>query len=382
MRNQSNFNIGVIGSSLLENEQRIPIYPEHLDWIPQDLRKNISFEESYGSHFFLSDRILAHKGFSVASREKILANSDVVILPKPTEEDLLKMKNGGILWGWAHCVQQYHITSAAIKKKLTLLTWESMFQWTPSGEKSTHIFYRNNELAGYAGVIHALSLAGIDGYYGPRRKVCVMSYGSVSKGSIYALNRHGFNNITVFTQRPSHLVADKNPDVYYASMYKNNDGKMIARFEDRREELLIDAIKDSDVIVNGILQDPNNPILYISNDQVKDLKQGQIIIDISCDEGMGFSFAVPTTFENPIIKINDRILYYSVDHTPSYLWNAASRELSKALLPYLSEVMSGVHQIKQNKILNNAIEIEHGVIKNGAILKFQRRSEHYPHEYI
>jgi alanine dehydrogenase len=381
LKKNEQLKMGVIGTSFLENEKRIPLFPEHLDRIDGNIRKLISFESGYGKDFFITDDIILSKGYNVASREELLKKSDVVILPKPTSEDMKQMKSGSILWGWAHCVQQKDIASVAISNKLTLLTWESMFQWRSNGEKSTHIFYRNNELAGYAGVIHALTLAGIDGYYGPRRKVVVFSYGAVSAGAIYALNRHGFNNITVFTQRPSFLVANKNPDVYYETMAKNDKGEVVARFENGDEKNLIDELKDADIVVNGILQDVNNPFMYIREEQVGKIKDGQLIIDISCDKGMGFCFATPTTFDDPVIKVEDRILYYSVDHTPSYLWNAASREISKTLVPFLNSVINGADSIKENIILKNAIEIENGVVLNKNIIKFQKRHAKYPYDF-
>ena len=35
------------------------------------------------------------------------------------------------------------------------------------------------------------------------------------------------------------------------------------------------------------------------------------------------------------------MLYYAVDHSPSYLWDAATWEISEALLPFLPTVMAG-----------------------------------------
>jgi hypothetical protein len=33
------------------------------------------------------------------------------------------------------------------------------------------------------------------------------------------------------------------------------------------------------------------------------------------------------------------VLYYAVDHSPSYLWNSATWENSQALLPFLATVL-------------------------------------------
>ena len=74
----------------------------------------------------------------------------------------LARSSGGILYGWTHAVEQKDIADLAIEKKLTLLAWEEMNQTNKHGK--LHVFYRSNELAGYAGFLHFLELKGMDGH--------------------------------------------------------------------------------------------------------------------------------------------------------------------------------------------------------------------------
>ena len=101
-------------------------------------------------------------------------------------------------------------------------------------------------------------------------------------------------------------------------------------------------------------------------------------MDISCDEGMGFSFAKPTNFEAPIFKVG-KVFYYAVDHTPSYLWNAATWEISNSLTPYLTTIMGGPEKWEESETVRRAIEIKDGIIRNPKITTFQNRSSEYPH---
>ena len=89
-----------------------------------------------------------------------------------------------------------------------------MFVWSPSGQVGRHTFYKNNEMAGYCAVIHALQLRGIDGHYGNQRKVIIFSFGAVSRGAIYALKAHGFRDITICIQRPDYEVREEILDVH------------------------------------------------------------------------------------------------------------------------------------------------------------------------
>jgi len=94
---------------------------------------------------------------------------------------------------------------------------------------------------------------------------------------------------------------------------------------------------------------------------------------------MGFSFAKPTTFENPIFKVGKNITYYSVDHTPSYLWNAASREISRAMIPYLRIIAGGPGAWEKEPTIKKAIEIRDGIVLNPDIIIFQNRQAEYPY---
>jgi hypothetical protein len=83
-------------------------------------------------------------------RDKVIAAADEVLLPKPTLEDLTSLRDGQVLWGWAHAAQDPKLTQAYIDKQLTLIAWEAMNRWTPAGGFLVRVFHLNNELAGYA----------------------------------------------------------------------------------------------------------------------------------------------------------------------------------------------------------------------------------------
>ena len=285
-----------------------------------------------------------------------------------------------MIWGYPHCVQQTQITQMAIDKKLTLIAFEDMYVWTPKGQMGRHTFYKNNEIAGYSAVIHALQLKGIDGHYGKQRKVIIFSFGAVSRGAIYALKAHGFRDITICIQRPDHEVREEVLDVHYSRIRKGNENepRLIVVEHDGYERPLLDLINESEIIINGTYQDTDNPIDYVKEHEKSKLRPGTLVIDVSCDEGMGFYFAKPTTFKNPMIAI-DNIDYYAVDHTPSYYWESASRSISAALIVHLESVISGRKIWNQDKTIKNAINIDQGKIVKDSILKFQKRSPTYPH---
>jgi len=372
--------MGVIGTSRKEDERRVPIHPEHFTRLPANILRQLIFEKGYGAPFNISDEEISEQTGGIASRSEILSDIGSAILAKPILEDLEEMKEGGLLWGYPHCAQQMQVTQTAIDKKLTLIAFEDMYVWGPKGQVGRHTFYKNNEMAGYCAVIHALQLKGIDGHYGNQRKALIFSFGAVSRGAIYALKAHGFRDITICIQRPDHMVREEVLDVHYARIKKGkgNEPRMLVVERDGSERPLLDLISESEIIINGIYQNTDDPTDFVKENEKSRLKPGTLIIDVSCDEGMGFYFARPTTFKDPIIAV-DKIDYYAVDHTPSYFWESASRSISAALVVHLPSVVTGRAGWKENATIQNAINIDEGVIVKDHILRFQNRTKAYPH---
>lgn len=379
----SKLTFGVIGTSKKEDEHRIPIHPEHLPRLPETIRRQLVFETGYGAPFNMSDAELAAQTGGIATRHDILSKIGNVIIAKPILADLNELKVGGILWGYPHCVQQTAITQAAIDRKQTLIAFEDMFVWSPTGQVGRHTFYKNNEMAGYCAVIHALQLKGIDGHYGNQRKIVIFSFGAVSRGAIYALKARGFRDITICIQRPDHEVREEVLDCHYLRIREGKAGeaRMILVEHDGTESPLTDLISETDIIVNGTFQEPDHPIDFVTEEEQKFLKPNSLIIDVSCDEGMGFYFAKPTTFKNPMFQIGT-VDYYAVDHTPTYLWESASRSISAALIVHLPSVVAGPEAWQLNETIRQAINLDQGVIQKPNILSFQRREAEYPHKII
>ena len=374
--------LGVIGTSKKEDERRLPIHPDHLRRLPEKIRKQLIFEKGYGKPFHIEDDELASFTGGLASRSEILADFGSVVIAKPVLADLQELKEEGTLWGYPHCAQQAEITQAAIDRRLTLIAFEDMFVWSPTGRQGRHTFYKNNELAGYCAVLHAMQLKGIDGHYGNQRKVIIFSFGAVSRGAIYALKAHGFRDITICIQRPDHEVREEILDAHYVRIRKGAEGeaRLLVVEHDGSESPLSELISESQIIINGTYQDPNDPLDFVTEDEKSCLKKGTLIIDVSCDEGMGFYFARPTTFKNPMFAINS-VDYYAVDHTPSYLWESATRSISAALIVYLPIVLAGPEAYENNTTINKAINVNHGIVTKHEILEFQNRALEYPHHY-
>jgi alanine dehydrogenase len=372
--------LGVLATSRKVNERRLPIHPAHLERIDEDLRANMILERGYGLRFGIHDSELEPLVGAMATRDEIIERADVVLLPKPQASDLEELRDGQVLWGWPHCVQDRAITQLAIDKSLTLIAWEAMNHWQADGGFGLHVFHKNNELAGYCSVIHSLQLCGSTGDYGRRLTAVVIGFGATARGAVTALNAHGIHDVRVLTNRGIAAVGSPIPSVDIIQFEHNDEApfESTVNIEDG-PVLLAPYLAENDIVVNCTLQDPNAPLTYLRTEDLGSFRPGSLIVDVSVDEGMGFEWARATTFADPMFTVGESTNYYAVDHSPSLLWNSTTWEISEALMPFLRTVMEGPSSWAESETIRRAIEIEGGRVRNEAILEFQKRSAEYPY---
>ena len=374
--------VGVVARSRKENEHRLPIHPEHLHTIDDDLRSQIFLEQGYGVPFGMSDETLAGLVGGVRTRAELIAECDVILLPKVQAEDLAELRDGQVVWGWPHCVQDTGLTQQAIDRRLTLIAFEAMNHWSRSGSFLLHVFHKNNELAGYCSVLHGLELIGSTGSYGPKRRAVVIGFGATARGAVTALSALGIADVRVLTQREVAAVASPIHSVEIVQVDHDEDPALTTVITTDGAVPLAPYLAENDIVVNCVLQDTAAPWTFLTEEDLTLFQPGSLVVDVSCDEGMGFSWARPTTFDDPVFVVGDNITYYAVDHTPSYLWNSATWEISLALMPHLRTVLSGPERWAAEPTVGRAIEIQDGEIRNPDILAFQGRAAEYPHRLL
>jgi alanine dehydrogenase len=372
--------LGVLARSQKENERRLAIHPLHLEQVDASVRRHLYLERGYGEPFGMPDEQLAAHVAGLRTRGQLLADCDVIVLPKPLPDDLADMREGQVLWGWPHCVQNEEITQLGVDRRLTLIAFEAMHHWSGDGSFHLHVFHENNELAGYCSVLHAMQLMGITGEYGRPLRAGVISFGAAGRGAVTGLKALGVNDIHVLTHRDVTAVAAPIHPARMVHFERDpEDRSRCHALGERGRVPLADYLAAFDIVVNCVLQDTSEPLMFVTDGELAAFAPGSLIIDVSCDAGMGFSWAQPTSFADPMFTVGSNIHYYAVDHSPSLLWDSATWEISKALLPYLKTVLGGPTAWASDDTIRRAIEIRDGVIQNPAILSFQHRAPQYPH---
>lgn len=344
------------------------------------MRPQVFLEHGYGGRFGATDDGLSEFVGGIRTRDQLIADCDVILLPKVQAEDLAECPDGQVFWGWPHCVQDRELTQIAIDRKQTLIAFEAMNHWRADGGFGLHVFHKNNELAGYCSVLHAMQLAGITGSYGRRLSAAILGFGATARGAVTALNAHGVDDVHVLTNRDVAAVGSPIHSTQISQMGSEAvaPDEIWADVPDGRVPIA-EFLAEKDIVVNCVLQDPNAPLIFATEADLPSFARRSLIIDVSCDVGMGFTWARPTSFASPMVELANDVLYYAVDHSPSYLWDSATWENSEALLPHLEPLLQGPATWDRTPTIARAIEIRDGVVLNESILAYQNREHAYPH---
>jgi len=212
------------------------------------------------------------------------------------------------------------------------------------------------------------------------RAAAVIGFGNTARGAVTGLQALGIHEVTVLTMRDITAVASPIPSVVLGHLHRDEHDPTLTVVEtDDGPVPAATFLAGYDVIVNCVLQDTDAPMMFVADSDLAAFAPGTLLVDVSCDLGMGFEFARPTTFEEPMFTVGEGIDYYAVDHSPAYLWNSATWGISEALIPYLRTVMDGPTAWDEDLTIRRAIEIQAGVVQNPKILSFQRRAAAHPH---
>lgn len=304
------------------NERRRALIPEDL----KNIRNvgQLFFETGYGKSVGYQDEEYAAYGANIVSREEVL-NCDVIVDVKLGDADYLdQLSRGKTLVGWAHTVQNVDFTSAVLEADHTVVAWEEIF------ENGRYIFYRNREIAGESAILHGFRYSGRMPY---DSKVAILGNGQTSKGAFRILAGLGAE-----------------VDIY-----------------GRKHEAQFRANMDKyDVLVNCVMWDTHRTDRLIYREDLKRLKPGTLIIDVSCDPYLEIETSHPTTIDDPVYEV-DGIIHYAVDNTPAMYPITVTKNLSKGFAPYVDMLVEDNYP----ENLKKATVIEKGHIIDKNIYDFR-----------
>lgn len=249
----------------------------------------------------------------------------VVKVKEPLAGELGRLRPDHLLFCYLHLAALPELADALCELGLTAVAWETVSEdgrlplLQPMSEVAgklavqlaSNLLYRPNRGRG-------LMLGGMAS--AERGHVVVLGAGSVGSSAVRVASALGAA-VTVFARSPEHL----------RTMHGLGDGvTALPAFP----ALIRDHVRDADVVVGAVLVPGGRAPVVVSEDMVREMRPGSVIVDVSVDQGGCVATTRPTLWDDPTYVTHD-VTHFAVTNMPGAVPRTASQALSTALIPYV-----------------------------------------------
>ncbi len=128
------------------------------------------------------------------------------------------------------------------------------------------------------------------------------------------------------------------------------------------------ALVDADLVVGAVLVAGARAPIVVSEDMVRSMKPGSVIVDVAVDQGGCIATTHETTHTDPIY-MQHGVVHYAVGNMPGAVPYTSTYSLTNATLPYQLEVarLGARGAVAQSEALRHGLNTAHGHVTNDVV---------------
>ncbi|HEX2048221.1 MAG TPA: alanine dehydrogenase [Acidimicrobiales bacterium] len=128
------------------------------------------------------------------------------------------------------------------------------------------------------------------------------------------------------------------------------------------------AVADADLVIGAVLVPGGRAPTVVTEDMVRGMKPGAVIVDIAVDQGGCVETIHETTHADPVYEVHG-VLHYGVGNVPAAVPNTSTYALTNATLPYVVEVAEWgpLEAATRDKALRAGVNTAGGQVTNPAV---------------
>ena len=130
------------------------------------------------------------------------------------------------------------------------------------------------------------------------------------------------------------------------------------------------ALVDADLVVGAVLVAGARAPIVVSEDMVRTMKPGSVIVDVAVDQGGCIATTHETTHTDPIY-MQHGVVHYAVGNMPGAVPYTSTYSLTNATLPYQLEVarLGARGAVEQSDALRHGLNTAHGHVTNDVVAR-------------
>ncbi|MCK6606592.1 MAG: alanine dehydrogenase [Ignavibacteriaceae bacterium] len=331
------------------DEKRVALTPAGVDLLVRNGHTvYIQSGAGEGSHF--SDDTYKSLGAKIIyNTEELYQRSEMIAkVSRITDEELPLLQEEQTVFSFLHLsVGNKKIISALLDKKITAIGYELI-----EDDMGLPILHSMSEIAGQIAVQAAENLLESTSPVG--RGVLLGGITGVAPAAVVILGAGTVGRIAAqaaLGRGAQVIVLDK--DLYKLRSLEDQFAKRITTVV-ANPYTISRGVKFADVLIGAVMIKGEKAPHLVTEDMVKTMKRGAVIIDVSIDQGGCVATSRPTTLSDPYYIAHD-VLHYCVPNMTAIASRTASFGLNNSAVPYISAIA--------DKGIMNAIMDDQGLAK-------------------
>lgn len=321
-----------IPKETLYEEKRVALSPAGVDSLVR--AGHTVFIQSgagLGSHF--SDEEYRTTGAQIVySAEEAFARSEVVVKVAPLSEAESEMLvDNQILFSFLHlAIGKKNIIENLLKKKITAIGYELIEE-----DERLPVLHSMSEIAGQLAIQEAERY--LESFVPGGRGILLGGITGVAPAAVVILGA-GVVGVTAASAAVGRgaqvIVIDKN-----LNRLRNID----VNFRKKVTTVMANpytisrGVKFADVLIGAVLIKGEKAPNLVTEEMVKQMKKGSVIVDVSIDQGGCIETSRITTQSDPVYLLHD-VIHYCVPNMPAIVARTASYGLNNASLGYIQNI--------------------------------------------
>ena len=321
-----------IPKETFRGEKRIALAPAGVHTLVQ-AGHSVFIETGAGNESHFTDEGFQKLGANIVyNAEEVYQRSEIIVKIAPlTESEVDLLQDEQTVFSFLHlAVGKKNIIEKLLKKKITAIAYELI-------EKDDHfpIQQSMSEIAGQLAVQVGERFLGSD--VPNSRGILMGGITGVSPAAVVILGAGavGFNAARAAFARGAHvIVLDK--DLRRLRRIGTEISKNITTVAANPYTLARGA-KFADLLIGAVQMKAEKAPHLITEEMVKTMKKGAVIVDVSIDQGGCIETSRPTSISDPIFYQHN-VIHYCVPNIPALASRTASYGLTNASIEYILEI--------------------------------------------
>ncbi|AZR73433.1 alanine dehydrogenase [Anoxybacter fermentans] len=316
-----------VPKEIKNNENRVGITPAGVEALVSRGHK-VYIEKDAGLGSGISNEEYINAGAEILNNAADVWNKAemVIKVKEPLPSEYQYFRPGLILFTYLHLAAEEKLTKALAEKEVVAIAYETVEDeegrlplLTPMSEVAGRLSIQMgaNWLTKYNGGSGVL-LGGVPGV--EPGKVVIIGGGVVGVNAAKMALGLGAD-VTILDINPERLR-------YLDDIFHGNVKTVISN-----KYNIARLVKEADLVVGAVLIPGAKAPSLITDEMIKSMKPGSVIVDVAIDQGGCVEGITPTTHENPV-NVRHGVILYSVANMPGSVARTSTFALTSCTLPY------------------------------------------------